>query len=230
MRRIRRGALLIAAGAVVAVTPAGVPALAGTRPPAVQPAPEKAEAVCTAPFVENDPRLGPVNLPETGLLGRILRGYAQLGGLSGYQFIDRYWDLTTNSYRFPPDDGFAHAGGFPNAKPVLEGYNLEAGTEVDRFGGEGGAFLSPVGTPYSQRAIPPSNLDTFAPQYPCNYHVYRVARSFAVDVGPIAPAFQQPGGGRQYHLLSKYFVDAPKGRREASVAFLVEQGYLQRLN
>lgn len=32
------------------------------------------------------------------------------------------------------------------------------GTLVDRFGGEGGSFLSPCGTPYEKRSLPPASL------------------------------------------------------------------------
>lgn len=53
---------------------------------------------------------------------------------------------------------------------------LPAGLLIDRFGSEYGSFLAPADSPYAQRALPPSNLDTptSAPTYPYNYHVYRV--------------------------------------------------------
>ena len=59
---------------------------------------------------------------------------------------------------------------------------------LDRFGSEYGAFLSPAGAPYSQRALPPSNLDTPTSDlsYPYNYHVYEVVQPFTVLSGPIA--------------------------------------------
>lgn len=59
---------------------------------------------------------------------------------------------------------------------------------LDRFGSEYGSFLAPAGAPYSQRALPPSNLDTPAgnTSYPYNYHVYEVVQAFTVLSGPIA--------------------------------------------
>lgn len=67
---------------------------------------------------------------------------------------------------------------------------LIPGSLVDRFGHEGGKFLAPADSPYSQRSLPPDNLDTptEAPSYPYNYHVYRVSLAiyfftiFSLDV------------------------------------------------
>jgi hypothetical protein len=190
------------------------------------------EPVCVAPFINEDPRLGPENLPKEGLLGAILRSYVPLGGLPPQKFLNRYWNWATTSYRFPPDFGFAHSGGYSNGRPLIASMTLRIGEQVDRFGGEGGAFLAPLGTPFARRGIPPTNLDTFptAPEYPCNYHAYRVSREFAVDFGPTASAFQQPGGGDQYHLVSRLIAQAPQMRQEVSVGWLVENGYLERLN
>jgi len=69
---------------------------------------------------------------------------------------------------------------------------------VDRFGGEKGSFLSPASVPYSQRAIPPSNLNG-DPSYPYNYRLYEVTQAFIVLSGPTAGWFGQPGQGTQYH-------------------------------
>ena len=53
---------------------------------------------------------------------------------------------------------------------------LPVGLLIDRFGSEYGKFLAPADSPYSQRALPPQNLDTpeSKPTYPYNYHVYKV--------------------------------------------------------
>ncbi|MER7468915.1 TNT domain-containing protein [Streptomyces sp. NPDC097981] len=69
---------------------------------------------------------------------------------------------------------------------------------MERFGVEAGRFLSPVGTKYSYRALPPSDLNTNDPRYPYEYHLYRVAKDVTVCAGPEAPAFELPGGGIQY--------------------------------
>ena len=53
---------------------------------------------------------------------------------------------------------------------------LPVGLLIDRFGSEYGKFLAPADSPYSQRSLPPQNLDTLEtkPTYPYNYHVYKV--------------------------------------------------------
>jgi hypothetical protein len=53
---------------------------------------------------------------------------------------------------------------------------LPVGLLMDRFGSEYGTFLAPADSPYSQRSLPPQNLDTpeTSPTYPYNYHVYKV--------------------------------------------------------
>ncbi|GII83232.1 hypothetical protein Ssi03_12220 [Sphaerisporangium siamense] len=257
MRTLRRRTSLAAAIGITALSLAGIPAQAGTGPslaptartsawtpshavPVTATAPAHGgvrpatpgEPVCTAPYVNEDPRLGPKNLPRKGVLGRILQTYVPLGGLPPQKFLNRYWDWSAGFYRFPPDFGFAHSGGYPNGRPLIASKTLRVSERVDRFGSENGAFLAPYGTPYEQRGIPPTNLDTFpeSPEYPCNYHAYRVIREFAVDFGPIASAFQQPGGGSQYHLVSRLIADAPQNRDEVSVGWLVQNGYLVRLN
>ncbi|MFG1876738.1 TNT domain-containing protein [Sphaerisporangium sp. NPDC049003] len=252
MRNFRRRASLAAALGIVAISLSVVPAQAGTRAaaasragsawaPAVSAFPpgrtpvateDPAEPVCTAPYVNEDKRLGPKNLPMYGALGKILSDYVPLGGLPPQKFLNRYWNWAEASYRYPPDFGFAHSGGYTSGRPLITPMTLLVGEKVDRFGGEDGAFLAPLGTPFSQRGIPPTNLETFpaAPQYPCSYHAYRVSREFAVDAGPIASAFQQPGGGDQYHLVSRLIPESPQLRDEVSVSWLVEGGYLERLN
>jgi len=84
-------------------------------------------------------------------------------------------------------------------------YDLPVGLLVDRFGSEYGNFVSPKAAPYIQRALPPLNLDTpqTCPLYPYNYHVYRVAKSFTAQSGPIAGWFGQPGQGVQYQLSQR---------------------------
>ncbi|RCG29403.1 DUF4237 domain-containing protein [Sphaerisporangium album] len=224
--------------AVAAPPPVGLAALsarAGAAGVAVRAAAGDStpgEPVCAAPYVNEDPRLGPQNLPRKGILGRILSDYDPLGGLRPQKFLNRYWEWSLNSYRFPPDFGFAHSGGYSNGRPLIAQKTLRIGERVDRFGSEFGAFLAPYGTPYPERSIPPTNLDTFpdSPQYPCNYHAYRVSRDFAVDFGPIASAFQQPGGGSQYHLVSRLIAEAPQMREEVPVRWLVDNGYLQPIN
>ncbi|MEU6719142.1 TNT domain-containing protein [Nonomuraea sp. NPDC046802] len=187
--------------------------------------------VCGPPYVTGDPDLGPTLLPRTGYLGQLLQGYVPLGGLSPQHFLSRYWDYVVNNYRFPPDAGFGRSGDYPNGRLELKTTFLQIGMKLDRFGGYSGAFLSPLGDRFTLRALPPRNLNT-NPQDPahlCNYHAFRVLKSFRVDVGPAAPAFQQPGGGTQYHVLSKYIPEAPQTSDEVPVSWLLQNGYLEEI-
>ncbi|MEU6540848.1 TNT domain-containing protein [Streptomyces sp. NPDC047000] len=156
-------------------------------------------------YLCGDWRLGPRRLPTQGPVGTILRGYNRLGGLTAVQFLNRWWlpsaDSGQGDWDYPPDDGFAHdSQGRPLGAPLL----LHASDRLilDRFGNESGRFMSPAGTKFGQRAIPPSNLNTSDPRYPYNYHLYRLAKDLTVCAGPAAPAFEQPGGAIQYATAS----------------------------
>ncbi|MER6500925.1 TNT domain-containing protein [Streptomyces sp. NPDC001455] len=175
-----------------------------------------------------DWRLGPERLPTRGLLGNMLEGYDRLGGLTAVQFLDKWWNPALDSgqgdWNYPPDDGFAHnAQGGVVAAPLL----LHAGQNLllDRFGAEVGRFLSPAGTKYGQRAIPPSSLNTIDPRYPYDYHLYRLAKDVTVCAGPAAPAFEQPGRATQYVTSSTFCPSIPR----TNVADLVANGTLVRV-
>lgn len=250
MRYYRKSAMLATAICAAAATMGGPAAYADSAAPSgIQPV--RSEAVlptpppgkgdtgtnsaigvaCGPPYVTGDPDLGPKVLPRTGYLGSLLRGYVPLGGLSPQHFLSRYWDYAVNNYRFPPDDGFGRSGNYPNGRLLLKTTFLQIGMKLDRFGGYTGAFLSPLGDLFIRRALPPRNLNT-NPQDPthlCNYHAFRVLKSFRVEVGPAAPAFQQPGGGTQYHVLSKYIPEAPQTDREVPVSWLLANGYLEEI-
>ncbi|GLX01705.1 TNT domain-containing protein [Microtetraspora sp. NBRC 16547] len=252
MQGFSRRAPLVVVLAMAAAALMGFPAqadatasVAGTRSPAfsrpertptpvpvVAQAPSTVGQLCGPPYVQGNPNLGPLYLPRDGWIARILKGYAPLGGLAPMTFIYRYWNDSANGWRYPQDFGFAHAGGYTNSRPLNSSEVLPVGTKLDRFGGEGGAFLAPYGTPYVRRSLPPSNLNTFSgdPQHLCNYHAYEVVKAFTVDSGPAASAFQQKGVGTQYHLLSKHLPEAPQTSAELPVSWLVDNGYLKRLN
>src|SRR4029453_9597357 len=108
---------------------------------------------------------------------------------SKYQKADGSWD-------WPPDGGFAG----PRTQETLP-----VDTRIDRFGHEGGDYLSPEGTPFEQRALAPKSLKD-------DYHVYKVVKPLPVESGGIAPAFDQPGGGVQYKTTK-------------SVKQLLDEGY-----
>ncbi|MEW1847071.1 TNT domain-containing protein [Nonomuraea angiospora] len=187
--------------------------------------------VCGSPYITGDPDLGPTTLPQTGYLGNLLRGYVPLGGLSPQHFLGRYWDYVVNNYRFPPDSGFARSGDYPNGRLLLKTTFLQPGMRLDRFGGYTGSFLAPLGDLYTRRSLPPRNLNTNPqdPEHLCNYHAFRVLKSFRVDVGPAAPAFEQPGGGTQYHVLSKYIPEAPQTSDEVPISWLLQNSYLEEI-
>jgi len=77
---------------------------------------------------------------------------------------------------------------------------------IDRFGGRGGHFTSPEGTPFSARGLPPENA--------CLPHErFEVLKPFKVDAGIAGHAFGG-GGGIQYEL-------------PASVQQLIDTGVLR---
>ena len=114
-------------------------------------------------------------------------------------FLGCYWgqNPTTKAagWFYPPDNGFRLLDGKPIELPLT----LPKGEDVDLFGSGFGSFLAPAGTPFAQRAIPPSNLDTYTEAYPYEYHLYEVMQPFTVEAGPAAPWFGQLGGGLQYY-------------------------------
>ncbi|MFI9381105.1 TNT domain-containing protein [Kutzneria sp. NPDC052558] len=91
-------------------------------------------------------------------------------------------------YRWPDPDTQPNGFDSPEERhPAV----IESGSVIDRFGKADGRFLSPTGTPYEQRGLPPQNLDD-------GYHQYQVLKDIPVWAGKIAPAMGQPGGGVQY--------------------------------
>ncbi|WP_433239224.1 TNT domain-containing protein [Streptosporangium sp. CA-135522] len=216
--------------ASAAAAAAARPAAPGQAPLAATAKPAK--PVCGPPYLDDDPNLGPRYLPDDGPLGKILRDYKPLNKLSPQEFIDRYWDESAGAWRYPQDYGFAHSGGYSNGKLLIRTVTLPVGTDLDRFGGEKGAFVSPLGASYVGRALPPSNLNTYAaaPKYLCSYHTYKVVKEFKVDGGPATAAFEQEGAAKQYHLVSKYIPEAPQTSKELSVEWLLNNGYLKATN
>lgn len=151
----------------------------------------------TQPFQRYDKgdwRLGPAELPRTGAIGRMLKGYERLGGLSASAFLQCYWNERTGGWWYPYPDRWALLNGVPLKTTIA----LKAGQKVDLFGSGFGHVLAPAGTPYAERALPPGDLDTYDPAYPYGYHLYEVTKPFLVDAGPVRPWFGQPGRGLQY--------------------------------
>ncbi|KAJ7775520.1 hypothetical protein B0H16DRAFT_1713106 [Mycena metata] len=142
-------------------------------------------------FLCGDRRLGPASLPTTSGLGSLLHRYDRLGGLCPDEFLAK-WTLN-GTIQYPPFDGFQLSTG---GTPIEGNGTLSRGMLLDRFGKPNGKFLAPVDTPFGQRSLPPSSLETST-----NYHVYRVETdTITVLTGTIAPWFGQPGQGTQYEL------------------------------
>jgi hypothetical protein len=109
------------------------------------------------------------------------------------------WIGPAGTIEWPPNDGFDGA-------PVPA--DLQVGTIIDRFGGDGGTFFSPIGEPYRWRAVP----------YICakmRYVTYRVDKPLHVLSGKAAPWFDEPGGATQYEtdrpvykLLADHVIEA----------------------
>jgi hypothetical protein len=148
--------------------------------------------------------LGPATLPNSGPVAPLLKDYNRFGnkGVSAAGFLaENYRQLGEDSahqpigeYKYPVDNGF-------DPQNPGQPYTLQPGEKVDRFGREDGTFLANTrGTAYALRALPPSNLNTYAGSPVANYHVYCILKPLKIQKGGIAPAFGQPGGGQQYYL------------------------------
>ncbi|KAK4463959.1 hypothetical protein QBC42DRAFT_264350 [Cladorrhinum samala] len=170
----------------------------------------------THKYVCGDSRLGPLYLPQIDpVLEPLFDIYDRFGGLCPGAFLEKWFNVTSKWWNYPTLDGF----GLTDAGVPIQGnVTLQVGTLIDRFGGEGGAFVAPAGAPYMQRSLPPSNLNTpegADSKYKYNYRVYSVSKPLLVLSGPIAPWFGQPGAGVQYQLYK-------------SVKTLIDEGFLKR--
>jgi RHS repeat-associated protein len=103
-------------------------------------------------------------------------------------------------WSWPPNRGFL-------GDPVQT--TLKVGTRIDRYGYPGGTFVSPAGTPFPERALLPSTINS-------PYNLYEVTQPLEVRAGTVASWFGYGGGGIQYELPQ-------------SVADLIEQGFLKRV-
>lgn len=129
----------------------------------------------------------------------MLRGYRPQDSTSPFWFLGCYWQTSQQTnlsgWWYPDNQGFVLRHG----QPVERTVSLRRGQLVDLFGSGRGNFVAPAGTPYAERALPPTNLDEYSPTGPfLNYHLYRVSKPFTVEAGPTRPWFGQPGLGTQY--------------------------------
>lgn len=210
----------IASGAASAPTTSrGAPIAAK---PKTKPKPIVRTNCSTVAFAGN-PLLGPKRLPNAGPVARLLRGWQRLAGFSPRGYLKLFYDRVAKSWRYPPQGGYALT---PPGVPVVGQATLIEGQVVDRFGSEGGTYLSPAGTPYAARGIPPESLNPFPGGEPCNYYRYRVLKPFSVNSGPIAPALGQPGFGVQYVLSNTLFAGVSE---RVNVTYLLTNGYVERV-
>ncbi|WP_370424219.1 TNT domain-containing protein (plasmid) [Streptomyces sp. QH1-20] len=185
-----------------------------------------------------DPRLGPAVLPDKSPVGPLLKEYRSTGSLAPSKFLEKYWDEDSGGWRYPPQGGFAEKYGRVDRNVT----HLRVGDYIDRFGSESGAYLAPAGDLYSKRSIPPENLNTYDPNFPYNYHRYRVKKPFLAWQGEIAPWFEQPGGGAQIQLDGSFSIrekiealanrldpsaDSSK-KRYMNVRRLIDEGYIEQ--
>ncbi|MGA8116411.1 MAG: TNT domain-containing protein [Actinocatenispora sp.] len=235
--RIRRLAVTaVAAAAMTALVPtvtssataATAPAAPRAHAPAqVRPGPARCHtgtpttAPATTRYLRNQPVLGPVPLPREAPVRPLLDRYRRLGGMTPARFEARF--RVDDGWRYPPNDGFLSQRG----RVLKQVTRLRRGTSLDRFGYPGGAYLSPAGTPFANRALPPQSLNTPADTPLSNYHEYCVVRQFRVDAGPIAPWFGQPGMGFQFKLNATYL---PAAGTALTVTWLLQHGYLVEEN
>ena len=229
-RTLRLAALLtLSAGLLPAWGAAAMAAAPATSraAPAVEPVakatPNVKRTTCSrAPFAGNR-LLGPKRLPNAGPVARLLRGWKRLAGFSPRGYLRLFYDRAAKSWRYPPAGGYQRT---PLGVPVVGPVSLIEGQLIDRFGSEGGTYLSPQGTPYAARGIPPESLNPFPGGQPCNYYRYRVLKPFSVNSGPIAPALGQPGFGLQYVLSNTLFAGVTA---RVDVTYLLSNGYVERI-
>lgn len=101
---------------------------------------------------------------------------------------------------WPPNRGFQGAS-------ITE--ELTVGARIDRYGYEGGTFLSPQGTPDWMRSLAPVTT-------PKPYNICEVTSPLQVQSGKAAPWFGQVGQSTQYEL-------------PMSVSDAIAKGYLKRV-
>ncbi|MFL1380633.1 TNT domain-containing protein [Nocardiopsis protaetiae] len=225
--RLTAGAAALALLAVAAPAhaapppvPAGVPAApAGVRAdcPVLDPPPTAEDL---ERYLCGDRRLGPAELPGQGPVAELLEGYDRLGGLTPAGFLDRWWG--PDGWEYPDHMGFEVVDG----EPVTETAVLPEGWMLDRFGSPWGTFLAPAGAPYARRALPPDSLNTWPDGPENNYTCFEVVDELPVLTGPIAPHFEQPGGGEQV-LVPAGGLPEPVDAGYARVNELLDLGYLE---
>jgi hypothetical protein len=135
------------------------------------------------------------------MIGEELKDYKRTGagGKSSNDFLKAYYNSSTGRWNYPKNHGNHGFELNDRGVPIFRVETLKKDELVDRYGGDNGRYLSPIGTPYKKRSLPPESLDN-ASDHTCNYYQYKVINEFQVEVGRSAPEFDQDGLGYQYYL------------------------------
>ena len=122
------------------------------------------DAALVGTYVCGDSRLGPTDISAVtapyATIEDLFDSYTRLGSYCASSYIKEFWDATTSSWIYPPNNGFAVD---TNGNPIMATVTLPAGTWLDRFGSDYGSFLSPYASPYDQRALPVGSFTLLCP-------------------------------------------------------------------
>lgn len=113
------------------------------------------DASLQSTYLCGDKRLGPIDFNADGAPKAVLKTYEPFSESCPGAFLGEFGK--DQWYRYPPEDGFNLDA---EGKPIKEKVTLTPGTLVDRFGAESGTYVSPCGTPYEKRSLPPASLAT----------------------------------------------------------------------
>jgi len=120
------------------------------------------------------------------VLANIAESQAARASSNFGQFVKNEGQVQANLGIWPPN-----SGGYAPTYGTM----LDVGTKLDRFGYPGGTFVSPLGTSFESRALPPSYLKTKP------YFQYEVVQPIpGVTEAKALPWFGQPGMGTQFQL------------------------------
>lgn len=120
----------------------------------------KNDASLKGTYLCGDKLLGPLDFRTNTTLGTMLDNYKPFGALCPGDFLKKYKVSGQDRFSYPPQDGFQLAKVGNDAVPIHnKNITLNINFMLDRFGGEGGKFLSDYQTPYEKRALPPGNLE-----------------------------------------------------------------------
>lgn len=154
------------------------------------------QAPTPSPSNENVTTSSPPSIVSSSLplksIGADFKGKPSSGDYS-------YCDKSKDPIVWPLNDGCLH-------DPIP--LTIQVGSILDRFGGTGGFFMSPLGFSYTERSLPyilsdPTCVNYYNEVYNLNnpdenYHMYKVQKEFTVLTCHAAPFFGAPGGAIQY--------------------------------